>query len=211
MENKCSICPHEANLDRFPPVDLSTAPYAHLRCGHQVHTHCLAIFLDRQYGQNFRCEECNQSLYTNEEMEWFRRGAQDNDINKVEKLWKSNEMFREHVVKLAKLQRRANALRNSLTSEYNELKKEWKTLTRPSIVYLKDQRKRFKKLYTNLPSRRITSAIEGLISRERRMILETYNMNRFELSLLHRIEGAPKTKINIRRNFRRFGLFRVVI
>lgn len=211
MENRCSLCPHQADDYSFPPVDLTNSPYAQLRCGHQIHTHCLANYTTRRDCIEYVCGECGTSLYTNEQREWFRRGRDDRN-DRMSKLWNSNECFREEFKKFAKLQRKANSINASLRKEYNELNKEWLTVTRPSVMYLKDQKKRFKKLYSNLPSRLKYTSIQRILSREKEKILQTYNVTRYELLFLRRIEGAPKVKIDTRRRYRGgYRFFRISI
>ena len=205
------MCPHEADAHSFPPVDLTNSPYAQLRCGHQIHTHCLANFTTRRDCIEYTCQECGTHLYTDEQREWFRRGRDDRD-DRMSKLWNTNECFREDYTKFAKLQRKANLINASLRKEYNELNKEWLTVTRPSVMYLKDQKKRFKKLYTNLPSRVNNTSMLRILSREREKLLQTYNISRYELLFLHRVEGAPKVKIDTRRRYRySYRFFRISI
>ena len=197
----CDLCPHPADLNVLRPYgeNLQAAPWTTLKCLHRYHTHCFLAFIydiDNHFTEMF-CPQCRDPLLHTEVRQRIMQNRDHDayDLNvrrRVDNLWATNETFREDVKELKTLQ--LNALKqHRLTSRDGAvLKREWRELVHPSVVYLQTQKRTFLRRFRNLESRAPALRSYNKYERKRRQIRETYETGVWDLALLRNIPGAPK-------------------
>jgi hypothetical protein len=152
------------------------------------------------------CPECNERVFSDELVAWFRRHQNRDPTrpNDVAKLWENNQVFREQVREAAKLERDAAKKRSAFSKQCILLKREWKEKTEGYKTYLENLRQTFIRKYREIPGKHEKAAAEGKAQRAKRLIRDTYDLGFYELEQLNRIRGAPKIGY-VSRRWRRFN------
>jgi hypothetical protein len=205
--NRCAFCPHMADVAPPPPQpDLATAARMHFRCGHSIHTHCILykLYTDDISAMRFSCPTCNERVIHDEGYQWlrnFRRHREGVPPN-LENLWKTNEVFREDVKGLYKIQKEFASVDKQYGKCLTELKKEWKNTIDPYKNILKAEKEKIMNKFKELPFRSKRNYLSGKMSLNTDRVCRTYDIHKYELASLAHIPGAP----NIQRThwFRRY-------
>ena len=199
--HRCHLCPHPADLNVLRPYgeNPQAAPWTTLRCLHRFHTHCFLSFVydtDNHFTE-MHCPQCPEPLLHAEVRQRIleNRGHDGFDLNvrrRMDNLWATNEAFREDVKQLKILQKDALKHRRINNQEAVVLKREWRELVHPSVVYLQTQKKAFMRRLKALDTRAAAFRSFSKYERKRRQIRETYEAGVWDLALLRNIPGAPK-------------------
>jgi hypothetical protein len=112
---------------------------------------------------------------------------------RLAELWNTNEVFREDIRELRRVQRIRDSSRKVYSSESAVIKREWKELSKPSIDYLKTVKrnciKKVMALKTRMPAR--TAQIK--FANKKREVLNTYAADSWNLQYISDdCPGAPK-------------------
>jgi hypothetical protein len=195
--NRCAFCPHIADVAPPPPQpDLATAARMHFRCGHSIHTHCILykLYTDDISAMRFSCPTCNERVIHDEGYQWLRnfRRHRDGVPPNLENLWKTNEVFREDVKGLYKIQKEFASVDKQYGKCLTELKKEWKNTIDPYKNILKAEKEKIMNKFKELPFRSKRNYLSGKISLNTDRVCRTYDLHKYELSTLAHIPGAPK-------------------
>lgn len=197
-DNRCAFCPHMADVTPPPPPpeNMATAPRMEFRCGHSIHTHCILYKLHTQdiAAMRFSCPTCDERVIHEEGYEWLRnlRRHRDGLPPNLETLWKTNEVFREDVKNLYKIQREYKSVDTEYSKSLTVLKKEWRNTTEPYRNILKSEKEKIINKFKELPMRSKRNYLCGKMSLARDRICNTYDIGRYDLYSLSRIPGAPK-------------------
>jgi hypothetical protein len=131
---------------------------------------------------------------------------------RIDNLWATNEAFREDVKELKVLQTDALKQYRINNQEAVILKREWRELVHPSIVYLQTQKKAFMRRLRGLESRVPALRSFNKYERKRRQIRETYEAGVWDLALLRNTPGAPKIMDRVMRyRYSHYWYFRIRI
>jgi len=198
---RCSLCPRPTDYHNIPQVPLETAVYTYLQCGCRFHTNCLSMAYTLNLIDNVRaCHLCHTDILTDEQTEWLRNyhreGRDLNRINygnKFDKLWKENQVFREELKTISKFNRTISPLKKLYTAEQSQLKQEFKQIIFTSAEFIKDQRKKYKKLFMKLPTRSKFLSRSTRFNNMLNKILNTYDITQRQLhDGLQRTKGTPR-------------------
>jgi len=196
VDGLCSLCPrtHEERRAVPEPPDLDEAPMSDLRCGHQVHTHCL---INRMYGQrlNAICEECQVTIMREEEVTFYRdRYDEDGRVihATVSNLWANNEEFRNDVKEYKKLNIKMGKIQRIYARELKELKNRFKQNVLTSIAVINDQKRQAINELNALESRKLYKRSGSAVCRKLNTLRRKWDISSWSLRELNDIEGAPK-------------------
>lgn len=195
-ENLCSLCPRtDLERGRLPePPELDGAPMSNLRCGHQVHTHCLInqLYLERRHAA---CSECQVTIMREEAIEFYR-DMYDNYGNNarqtVATLWANNEEFRSDVKEYKKLNGKLIQVKRNYSKELKVIKDRFKQNVLTSVAVINDQKRQAIADLKALESRRLFQRAGSAIGRKLIYFRRKWDVNSWALRELNDIEGAPK-------------------
>jgi len=219
MENPCTFCPHEADLNKPPAIDPANAPRTHFICGHSVHTQCLFVKYYENGGDVInmsRCAECDSSLISQEFNAWInnRFRARDDRYNNIEDLWTKNEVFREDVKQLSVVGRQFSSSFRAHDKDIRVLKREYKDIIQGSVTFIESQSEVFNKRLIALPSRKTAIRAKTKYNKLMKSIMETYDISRYEMRFFEKTKKVPRIprmyRYNIRSHMGRY-VFRVRI
>jgi hypothetical protein len=195
-DHQCSACPRTDEERRAVPhpPDLEGAPMSDLRCGHQVHTHCL---INRLYSGRLTatCAECQVTIVTEAEITFYRERYEDygRDARQtVTTLWSDNEEFRKDVKEYKKLLGRSTTLHRMYSNDVKVIKNRFKENVLTSIAMINDQKRQATNEVNVLPSRKVSKRAEGLVIRKSNQIKRKWDISPWALRELNAVEGAPK-------------------
>lgn len=195
-EGLCSLCPRTDEERRAipEPPQLDEAPMSDLRCGHQVHTHCL---INRLYIRRIRatCEECQVTIMREEEAAFYRNRYDEYDRvtrNTVADLWANNEEFRNDVKEYKKLTSKMVSTQRVYSKELKVLKDRFKQNVLTSIAVINDQKRQAIADLKALDSRKKFQRAGGAISRKLHSFRRKWDLSAWSLRDLNDIQGAPK-------------------
>lgn len=224
MEHQCIICPHEADLDKPPPINVENAPRIQFFCGHSVHTQCMIAKYyeyDRQINDctdfnRAHCPECDSPLTSPEFNEWLNRKFRnrENRFINIENLWTTNEVFREDVKELSKVGRELTAGFNAHDKDIATLRREFKEVIKGSVTFIKSQSEVFNKRLVALPSRKKSTRASVKYNKCMKKLLDTYDLSQYEMRFFKHAKNTPKIPITYRHaSHHRIGryIFRVRI
>ena len=178
------------------PENIETAPRMQFRCGHSIHTHCILykLYTDDISSMRFSCPTCSERVIHEEGYQWLRnfRRHRDGVPPNLENLWKTNEVFREDVKDLYKIQKEYRSVDNEYSKSLTVLKKEWRNTTDPYRNILKFEKQKITSKFKELPLRSKRNYLSGKMSLARDRICNTYDVGRYELHAISQIPGAPK-------------------
>lgn len=218
---RCSLCPSEENADLYPVhPDLANAPLADLRCGHQVHTHCLLhIFYGNNVHRNYAhtCMECHVSFISEDDTNFFANNNPDHRIPggaNVRTLWGENGEFRDSVLEIRKDILRLSPLNKKFQSKAKEIKNTFRDNTRLSVEIIRDHIRTAKRQYNAIPEKRKVDYLQNAIRTKFYSLSRKYNVERWDLQDLRNVPGAPKFPRNFRNYYHRryrYGIFKVLV
>lgn len=192
----CSLCPRTDDQRReMPePPELDEAPMSDLRCGHQVHTHCL---INRMYVQRLRatCQECDVTIMREEEAIFYRDRYDDygrTARNTVADLWANNEEFRKDIKEYKKLSAVVSRTQRLYTRELKDIKNRFKQNVLTSIEVINDQKRQATVELNALASRKVYKKAGAAICRKLNNMRRKWDVSGWSLRELNDIEGAPK-------------------
>lgn len=195
-ERLCSLCPTTDEERRAipEPPELDEAPMSDLRCGHQVHTHCL---INRLYIGRIRatCEECQVTIMRDEEAAFFRDRYEDYGRivrNTVADLWANNEEFRNDVKEYKKLIGKVITTKRIYAKELKVIKDRFKQNVLTSVEVINDQKRQAVNALNALESRKIFKRAGSAMGRKLIYFRRKWEVNSWALRELNDIEGAPK-------------------
>ena len=196
IEGLCSICPRTDDERRAvpEPPELEGAPMSDLRCGHQVHTHCL---INRLYIQRLRatCQECEVTVMREEEAAFFRNRYDDYDRvirTTVPDLWANNEEFRNDIKEYKKLSSKMVKIQSIYSKELKLLKERFKQNVLTSIAVINDQKRQATLELNALESRKLYKRTGSAVCRKLNILRRKWDVSSWSLRELNDIEGAPK-------------------
>jgi hypothetical protein len=192
----CSLCPRTDDQRRgLPePPELDGAPMSDLRCGHQVHTHCLmnSLYTRREEAS---CAECQVTFMTEEAITFVRQRYDDYGRvvrNTVANLWANNEEFRNDVKEYKKLSGKATTTQRIYARELKELKNRFKQNVLTSMAVINDQKRQATIELNALESRKVYKRAGAAISRKLNHFRRKWDVTSWGLRELNDIQGAPK-------------------
>jgi hypothetical protein len=195
-EGICSMCPRTDDERRAvpEPPPLEEAPMSDLRCGHQVHTHCL---INQLYVQRIRaiCEECQVTIMREEESEFFRNRYDDyNRVNRqtVPDLWANNEEFRNDVKDYKKLTLKMSKVQRVYARELKLVKERFKQNVLTSIAMINDQKRQATNELNSLESRKLFKRTGAVVCRKLNTLRRKWDVSSWSLRELNDVQGAPK-------------------
>jgi 23S rRNA A1618 N6-methylase RlmF len=196
QENVCSLCPTtdmaRANLPE-PPI-LLEAPMAFLRCGHQVHTHCLINELYTRM-EEVTCAECQITILSERALSFIRdRHEEYRNVSRrtVATLWADNEEFRNDAKEYKKLCGTLTKAQRIYTKELGVIKRRFKQNVLTSIELINDQKKQSTIDLNALESRKLYKKAGFAIRRKLNHFRSKWDISPRTLRELNDIEGAPK-------------------
>jgi len=196
LEGLCSLCPRTDNERRGvpEPPELDEAPMSDLRCGHQVHTHCL---INQMYLRRLAatCQECEVTIMREEEAEFYRERYDDYGRvarNTVADLWANNEEFRNDVKEYKKLSGKATVTQRVYARELKEVKNRFKQNVLTSMAVINDQKRQATLELNALESRKVYKKAGAAIARKLNHFRRKWDVSGWGLRELNDIEGAPK-------------------
>lgn len=200
---RCSHCPHPTDRFQGPPLP-PNPPLTMFSCGHAVHTQCILIHMYNSNRNILRmsCLTCNEPFISPEvqnHLQTFRDTAGDHIRNDVKRLWENNEVFREEVREVAKLDKDVKKKRMVVKKEVELLIKGWKDNTIMYKTILKNMRETYIRRFREIKGKREAGLAIGKARRAKRLICDTYDIGFYELEGLNRIRGAPKIGSTSRR------------
>jgi hypothetical protein len=195
-DHLCSLCPRtDHQRARVPPPPaLEDAPMSDLRCGHQVHTHCLMNELSEKR-QRAECAECQITVMRDEAVAFYRERFEDyGNLRRqtVATLWANNEEFRNHVKEYKKLSGKMTTTRRVYAKETRVIKERFKQNVLTSIEVIKDQKRQATLELNALQSKKLYRRAAGAIQRKLNFFRRTWDVTSWSLRELNDIEGAPK-------------------
>jgi len=162
------------------------------------------------------CPACRQTILDPASIQILTRvrtnaGYEGNERMRMHNLWNNDEAFREHVLELSKLKRKANGVGMRYRKEIAALLREWRQMITPTVAYLKTQKERYTKQLMQCENRRESMIALGKYQRKKREIMQTYDTGYWGLGLLSDIPGAPKLLNTTYRRYHRSAgyVFRV--
>jgi hypothetical protein len=193
---RCLYCPRPSDTHTFPPqVPLESAPWCSFRCGCRIHTICFALRIKHGDDYFHRCPVCETSLLTPEQARFYRQNfaeRDDPDEKQLEKLWETNETFREEVREVAQVYRKTFPFQKVFRQEKNQLLREWKEATSSMTTILRNQKASFMKRFAALPSRMKYIQAYGKYRMKLRRVMATYDLGYFALFRRRRPKGMPR-------------------
>ena len=200
-QHRCSLCPEENGP---PQPNMEDPAFSDLRCGHQVHTHCLITFilsmrLRRNAAHTATCAICDIPLVDGQTIEYYENMYDGNEQPQrrrtVKELWETNGEFKKDIKAYKKAMTEFN-------SSYRVFNKEAKTIrTRflqnidTSIQLIKDQKRVSTQEFKRIQSRRIFMAKSTRLNRLKNQIRAIYGISLWDIAdSLKEIEGAPKIR-----------------
>ncbi len=197
MEAQCSLCPRtdeqRARLPQ-PPEPLLEVPMSDLRCGHQVHTHCLINELSQQR-QQATCAECQVTVMSDEAIVFYRDVYDEYGRvarNTVRDLWANNEEFRNDVKQYKKISGKVSITQRLYARELKEVKNRFRQNVLTSIEVINDQKRRATLELNALESRKAYKKAGAAICRKLNEFRRKWDISGWGLRELNDIEGAPK-------------------
>jgi len=192
-EGLCSLCPRtDLERGRLPePPELDGAPMSNLRCGHEVHTHCLInqLYLGRRHAA---CSECQVTIMREEAIEFYRDMYQNDAGQTVATLWANNEEFRNDIKEYKKLSGKLTQVKRVYTKELKVIKDRFKQNVITSIEVINDQKRQAIADLKALDSRKKFQRAGSAIGRKLIYFRRKWDISSWGLRQLNDIEGAPK-------------------
>lgn len=220
QEHRCSLCPEEQGP---PQPNLAEAAHADLRCGHQVHTHCLLNFvlslrLRRDGAHIATCPTCDVPLLDTETVEYYENLYEDNRRPErrktVKELWETNAEFKSDIKKYKKMMTEYNKAYRVFNKDARVVLAKFRENVDTSVQLIKDQKRVSKQEFNRIPSKRSFMAKSAALTRLKNQIRASYTISFWDIADgLKEIDGAP----NISRNsyfswrFRTTSFFRIRI
>jgi len=205
-EHRCSFCPEEgAEVGTVPPQpeNLAAAAMANLRCGHQVHTHCLLnnvirVRLRYRNANDITCAQCDIPLVETNVIEYFQDLYERDDDerprrNTVRNLWENSQEFRDDIKKYKKSITEYNKASRNFMKEAMVVKNRFLQNIETSVQLIKDQKRVATQEFNRIASKRLFRSKTAICSRIKNQLRAQYDIPTWEIAdSLRQIEGAPK-------------------
>jgi hypothetical protein len=195
-DNLCTLCPttDEQRTTVPEPPELEGAPMSNLRCGHQVHTHCLInqLYLVRR---NAACADCGANIMRDEAVEFYREmyyNDRDTVRETVANLWANNEEFRNDVKEYKKLSGKLLKIQRVYSRELKVIKNRFKENVLTSVAVINDQKRQAIADLKALESRKLYKRAGSAATRKLVYFRRKWDVTSWGLRGLNDIQGAPK-------------------
>jgi hypothetical protein len=203
QQHRCSLCPEENGP---PQPNLAEAAFSDLRCGHQVHTHCLITFvlsmrLRRNAAHTGTCAICEIPLLDAETIAYYENLFEDNaqpQRKTVKELWETNAEFKKDIKAYKKAMTEFNVSYRSFNKEARVIRTRFLQNIDTSVQLIRDQKRVATQEFKRIPSKRIFMSKSTRLTRLKNQLRAIYGISVWDIAdALKEIEGAPK----IRRSF----------
>jgi len=204
QDHHCSLCPEEHGP---PQPNLDEPAFSDLRCGHQVHTHCLITFvlsmrLRRNAAHTATCAICEIPLVDGETIQYYENLYNDNERPQrrktVKELWETNPEFKKDIKAYKKAMTEFNSSYRVFNKEARVIRTRFLENIDTSLQLIRDQKRVSTQEFKRIPSKRIFMSKTARLSRLKNQLRAIYGISLWDIADgLREIEGAPK----IRRNF----------
>jgi hypothetical protein len=200
-QHRCSLCPEENG----PPQPNMTDPaFSDLRCGHQVHTHCLITFilsmrLRRNAAHTGTCAICDIPLVDGETIQYYEDLYEGNEQPQrrrtVKELWETSDEFRKDIKAYKKAMTESNVSYRAFNKEAKTIRTRFLQNIDTSIQLIRDQKRVSTQEFKRIQSRRIFMAKSTKLNRLKNQIRAIYGISLWDIAdSLKEIEGAPKIR-----------------
>ena len=199
-EHRCSLCPEEGQGP--PQPNLAEAAHADLRCGHQVHTHCLlnyvfSVRLRRAAAHTACCPTCDIPLVDGETVEYYENLYENDNrpqrLTTVRELWETNAEFKNDIKRYKKTLGEYNKAYREFNKEARLVRTRFLQNVDTSVQLIRDQKRVSIQEFNRIASKRLFMAKSAAISRIRNQIRASYTVSFWDIvDGLREIEGAPK-------------------
>jgi hypothetical protein len=199
QQNRCSLCPDEHGP---PQPNLEDPAFSDLRCGHQVHTHCLITFilsmrLRRNAAHTGTCAICDIPLVDAETIEYYEGIYEGNERPQrrktVKELWETSAEFKSDIKKYKKLMTEYNRAFTVFNREAKVVRTRFLENVDTSVQLIRDQKRVSVQEYNRIASKRLFMAKSAGLTRLKNLIRGTYAISLWDIADgLREIEGAPK-------------------
>jgi len=203
-QHRCSLCPEENGP---PQPNVEDATFSDLRCGHQVHTHCLITFvlsmrLRRNAAHTGTCAICEIPLLDAETIAYYENLYDDTERPQrrktVKELWETNPEFKKDIKAYKKAMTEFNVSYRVFNKEARIIRTRFLQNIDTSVQLIRDQKRVSTQEYKRIPSKRIFMSKSNRLSRLKNQLRAIYGLSVWDIAdALKEIEGAPK----IRRTF----------
>ena len=200
-ENLCSMCPRtdedRRNTPEAPEL-LDGAPMSMLKCGHQVHTHCLLNIVNIM-NTNASCRECGDRVMSDEAIHYFMNRYENfnnnTQINILRNLW-NNEDFRNDVKEYKKLIGNTTRISVIYKREIKQITNRFKQNTLISTEVIKNYRREAMNEMKMAPSKKEYRKQLNSLNRYISQMTRKWDISAYSLRELNNIDGAPRIPIH---------------
>ena len=199
-QHRCSMCPEEG--EGIPQPDLAEAAHSDLRCGHQVHTHCLinmiiTMRLRHHAPIDMACEQCQVPIIDADTLEFFNGNERNpRRTNTVRELWETNEQFKKDIKAYKKATTEYNKAYRAFNRDARVVRTRYLQTIDPSIQFIRDQKRVATQEFNRIATKRAFLSKGAILTRIKNTIRRNYTASFWDIvDGLREIQGAP----NIRR------------
>jgi len=201
-QHRCSLCPEVGNGP--PQPNLDDPAFSDLRCGHQVHTHCLLTFvlsmrIRRHAAHTATCAICDIPLVDGETIQYYENLYEDNEQPQrrktVKELWETNPEFKNDIKAYKKAMTEFNVSYRAFNKEAKVIRTRFLQNVDTSVQLIRDQKRVSVQEFKRIQSRRIFMSKSNRLTRLKNQIRAIYGMSLWDIAdALKDIEGAPKIR-----------------
>ena len=199
-QHHCSMCPEEGE-GIIPQPDLTEAAHSDLRCGHQVHTHCLinmiiTMRLRHHAPIDMACEQCQVPIIDADILEFFNVHERNHRrTNTVRELWETNEQFKKDIKAYKKATTEYNKAYRAFNRDARVVRTRYLQTIDPSIQFIRDQKRVASQEYNRIATKRAFLSKGAILTRIKNTIRRNYTASFWDIvDGLREIEGAPKIR-----------------
>jgi hypothetical protein len=200
-QHRCSLCPEENGP---PQPNVEDPAFSDLRCGHQVHTHCLITFilsmrLRRNAAHTGTCAICEIPLLDGDTIGYYENMYENDERPQrrktVKELWDTNPEFKKDIKAYKKAMTEFNVSYRAFNKEAKVIRTRFLQNVDTSVQLIRDQKRVSVQEFKRIATRRVFMSKSNKLTRLKNQLRAIYGMSLWDIADgLKEIEGAPKIR-----------------